>query len=212
MKKLLLLLILMNTNSGKAQTAAEWTRQKATQIRYLYQQLAALEVYAGRLKEGYDIARKGLNTVRNIRNGEWRLHEGFFEALDIVSPAIKAHPKVAAILFAQKHLLKETGALRKQLLQEALLTSKEKAYVESVCANLLWESAHDLEELLAVITSDNYQMGDAERIGRIETLFTQVQEKGVFFQSFRQTVAGLAGGKKVDLRDINLSKRLNALP
>jgi hypothetical protein len=212
MKKLILLLILANPYSGKAQTTAEWTRQKATQIKYLYQQLAALEVYAGRLKEGYAIARKGLNTVRNIRNGEWRLHEGFIKALDIVSPAIKAHPKVAATLFAQKYLLKETGALRKQLQEESLLTSKEKAYVESVCDNLLKESVYDLDELLAIITSNTYQMDDAERIGRMETLFRQVQEKGVFIQSFRRTVASLADGKKGDLRDINISKRLNGLP
>ena len=212
MKRLTLLLILVNSYSGKAQTAAEWTHQKTTQLKYLYQQLAALEVYADRLKEGYAIARKGLNTVRNIRNGEWRLHEGFFEALDIVSPAIKGYPKVAAILSRQKHLLKETGALRSWLQQEALLTGKEKAFARRVCDNLLRESAHDLEELLAVITSGTYQMDDAERIGRMETLFTQVQEKGVFFQSFRQTVAGLAGGKKGDVRDSYLSKRLNGLP
>ena len=49
-----------------AQTWAEWFRQKATQKKYLLQQIAALHVYSGYLSKGYSIAKDGLNTIKSI--------------------------------------------------------------------------------------------------------------------------------------------------
>ena len=48
--------IILSTNIGHSQKWDEWFKQKKTQKKYLIQQIAALKVYLGYLKEGYDIA------------------------------------------------------------------------------------------------------------------------------------------------------------
>ena len=64
-----------------AQTSSEWFRQKATQKKYLLQQIAALQVYSGYLSKGYSIAKNGLNTIKNIKNGDLLQHSNYFTSL-----------------------------------------------------------------------------------------------------------------------------------
>ena len=45
--------------AAKAQTFAEWFQQKKTQIKYLTEQIAALEQYGNYVKQGYRIAQGG---------------------------------------------------------------------------------------------------------------------------------------------------------
>lgn len=56
---------------AEAQTFDEWFRQKKTQKKYLVQQIAALKVYLGYLKEGYEIAQKGMGYSREYQG--WKL-------------------------------------------------------------------------------------------------------------------------------------------
>ncbi len=52
MKKLLIVsIIILFTETLSAQTSAEWLSQKKTQKKYLVQQIAALDVYAGYLSK-----------------------------------------------------------------------------------------------------------------------------------------------------------------
>ena len=51
-----------------AQTLAEWTQQNKTQIKYLVEQIAALQAYALVAEKGYSIAKTGLNAIGNIKN------------------------------------------------------------------------------------------------------------------------------------------------
>src|SRR5260221_4860823 len=87
--------------AGHAQTYDEWFRQKKTQKKYLLQQIAALQVYIDYAKKGYDIASKGLNTIRDIKNGDFNLHRDFFGSLKQVNPKIKKYAKVADIIAYQ---------------------------------------------------------------------------------------------------------------
>ncbi|ULT42931.1 conjugal transfer protein TraI [Niabella defluvii] len=72
MKKILLFLLLVVSAGSnlQAQTFAEWFQQKKTQKKYLLQQIAALQVYIGYAKKGYNIAKDGLNTIGGFTRGE----------------------------------------------------------------------------------------------------------------------------------------------
>ena len=70
MKKCFLCIVLLITTIlCNAQGLSEWFNQKATQKKYLLQQIAALQVYIGYLQKGYSIAKTGLTTIGNIKNG-----------------------------------------------------------------------------------------------------------------------------------------------
>jgi len=72
-----------------AQNWQEWFRQKKTQRKYLVQQIAALKVYLEYLKEGYAVAKKGLNLVGDIKDGNFNSHAEYFGSLKLVNPSVQ---------------------------------------------------------------------------------------------------------------------------
>ena len=110
MKRILLLATvgLFAFHSSGAQTTDEWLNQKATQKKYLLQQIAALQVYLGYAKKGYTIVTSGVNTIRNIKNGDFNLHRDFFSRLKNVNPAIRRYAKVADIISYQVKIIRQT--------------------------------------------------------------------------------------------------------
>ena len=89
MKKIVAIALLLSfATSGSAQTFAEWFNQKATQRKYLIQQIAALQVYIGYVSKGYSIAKNGLNTIRDIKRGDFNLHNSYLTSLVTVNPKI----------------------------------------------------------------------------------------------------------------------------
>ena len=110
MKKLLIISIMvLCAENLSAQTWAEWFRQKATQKKYLLQQIAALHVYLGYLSKGYSIAKDGLNTIKSIKNGDLLQHTNYFTSLVTVNPQIKRYKKVADIIAIQISIAKQSG-------------------------------------------------------------------------------------------------------
>ena len=81
--KLLLLLMCPPTMAS-----AQFFNQKATQVRYLEQQIAALSQYMTTAEQGYRIVRQGLTTIKGFTQGEFNLHTGFFNRLEWINPAI----------------------------------------------------------------------------------------------------------------------------
>ena len=81
MKILLTLCAIMCMSSAKSQTWDEWFQQKKTKLKYIAQQIAAFEVYAGYLKKGYEIVDEGWNTVNDIKHGDFDLHNNYFTSL-----------------------------------------------------------------------------------------------------------------------------------
>jgi hypothetical protein len=75
--------------SAYSQTLAEWTQQKKTQIEYLLDQIAANKVFIDYAQKGYAIAKLGLNTIEDIKSGDFNLHRDLFHSLEIVNPSIK---------------------------------------------------------------------------------------------------------------------------
>jgi len=101
MKLLFVLLLISKSFFSFGQTFEEWTQQKKTQKKYLLQQIAALQLYLGYVKKGYEVVNKGLITVRNIKNGDFNLHRDFLGSLKRVNPKIKKYAKVADIIAYQ---------------------------------------------------------------------------------------------------------------
>jgi hypothetical protein len=115
MKKIILLPVIavLLFYESNAQVFNEWFRQKTTQKKYLLQQIAALQVYIGYAKKGYNIVSSGINTIRDIKKGDFNLHSTFFNALKSINPKISRYVKVADIISYQVRIIK----LAKQTLQ-----------------------------------------------------------------------------------------------
>jgi hypothetical protein len=182
----------------QAQSFAEWFSQKKTQKKYLLQQIAALQIYIGYARKGYDIASSGLNTVKDITNGEFSLHNTFISSLKAVNPAIRSNAKVAEIIALQLAINKTFNGI-----QTGSLSLSNQLYFKDVKDNIRDECSKDLEELLLVITSGKVEMTDDERIKRLDKVYAAMQDKSAFTQSFCNEVSLLARQRENEQESIN---------
>ena len=104
----------------QAQTWSEWFKQKKTQKKYLLQQIAALEVYAGYLKKGYKIFDGGLSAIRDITHGEFNLHNAFISSLKQVSPEIRKDARIAEIIALQVSIMKAFERIKASRIRRSL--------------------------------------------------------------------------------------------
>lgn len=212
MKKLLaIIIIVLCTESVAAQNQAEWFRQKATQKKYLLQQIVALQLYSGYLSKGYIIAKNGLNTIKSFKDGDLTQHIKYFTSLVTVNPQIKKYKKVADIIALQIRIVKQVGFAIKSFKKNDHFTLSEINYLQSVFNTLLSDCAKNLDELLNLITNENLQLKDDERIEAIDKLYIDMLDKEQFAQAFTNNAAGLSIQRSNEKNDIIISKKLNGL-
>ncbi len=211
MKNILIILLSLVSIQSKSQTYDEWFRQKKTQKKYLLQQVAAFQMYIGYAEKGYSIAKKGLNTIQDIKHGDLKLHNSFFNSLEAVNPRIKKYSKVADIIATQISIAKQVHNTLRICRNAKQLTNTELNYLQHVFNNLLDDCAKDLDELFGLITDGEQQMKDDERIKRIDKLYDDMQDKKVFAQSFSHSAKGLSLQRRNDGYDIEIERKLNSL-
>ena len=191
-------LLFFGISNGFAQNWNEIFRQKKTQQKYLLQQIAALEVYTSYLKKGYELVNGGLQTIKDISNGEFGLHNAFITGLKKVSPAVRNDVRVAEIIEMQIAIGREFGSLK----SNPNLNASNQLYIRNVRENLWEESLKDLEELMMVITAGKVEMSDDQRIERLNKVYFSVRDKSAFTQNFISEVGLYVRQKEMEKRSI----------
>lgn len=196
------LLCVLSFQLANAQTFAEWFSQKKTQIKYLTQQIAALEQYESDVKQGYEIAQGGWGGIDNWVKDEFDLHSAYYSSLKTVNPAIKTNPKADSVINYAQLIPRQFDHLDGL----SLLDADNRNYVNKVKAAVLTETDKDLAELQTVMTDGKVQMTDDERIGRLDKLYAMVRDKLVFSRSFCNAVRTLIVQRNNSLNDLNTLK------
>lgn len=176
----------MTCFAGQAQTPTwnELFKQKKTQKKYLIRQVAALKVYLGYLKKGYNIAQKGLTTIGDIRNGTYGLDKDYFNSLKQVSPAIRNSLKVNDILVYQQLIIEEFRKLYNDCNADENFAPDEQDYIGGVYRNILRECNASIDELTMITTTGEAEMKDDERLSRLDKVHEDMQDKYAFTLDF----------------------------
>lgn len=172
----------------------------------MLKQIALLQVYIGYLEKGYDIARKGLKTIADIKDGHWKIDTRFFNSLKNVNPKIRDYVKVAAILQQQLQIVKVCGSLRKQG-----FNTDEVGYIHSVCDHIISECETVVDQLLVVLKDGSLTMSDDERITVIDSIYETVTDQYSFIKDYSERARLLLRSRLKDKNDINVSKVLRGL-
>ena len=199
----LILLITATVPKCQAQTFAEWFKQKKTQQKYLLQQISALQVYIGYAKKGYEIAGSGLQTIRDITDGEFGLHDVFITGLKKVSPAIRNDLRMAEIIALQIAIIRSFNVVKKA----APLSADQLGNMALVADQVISECYNDLEELLLVITSGKVEMTDDQRLERLNGIYDRMVDKSAFAQDFCAKMSLLILQQKNEQNSINQFRR-----
>lgn len=189
---------------AKAQTFAEWFNQKNTQRKYLFQQIAALNIYRQYAMKGYQVAKGGLGSIGGYVGKEYGLHDSYYQNLKTVNASVSNDPQVKAILRWQRDILEQLSAARKI----KGLTRAESKHINSVCTALLKDCDGQLHDLETVLENGKTEMSDEQRLRQIGRLYDNVQDNYRFAANFTAQVRVYAAQKQQATRDVNSIKKL----
>lgn len=192
----------LSVSQAHAQTFAEWFSQKKTQKKYLLQQIAALQVYSGYLKQGYKIADGGLGYITGSLKDEFSLHTTYYDKLRSVNVVVKNNPQVNDILTWQRDILGAVNGLD----QATYLSTKEKLYVGKVKQALLSDCDEQITALQILLTNGKLTMTDDERLKRLNSIHLAMQSNYRFIADFAGKIKVYGLQKQQENTNLETSK------
>ncbi|UYQ92153.1 hypothetical protein MKQ68_18870 [Chitinophaga horti] len=193
MKRLMMMAVCcLVATACSGQTWNEWFRQKNTQKKYLAQQILALKAYSEVIQKGYGIAREGLNVIGSITDGEFRLHDLFFNSLRNVSPVVGRYGRIADIIGLQLTTVRKASRQIAEIRRDKKFRRAEIDYLGRVFAKLLEDCSVTVDELIEVTTSGELELSDDARLKRIDVLYERTCQQHAFCEVFGQEAMVLA--------------------
>jgi hypothetical protein len=184
---------------------------QSKQVRLYLKQIAANKAFIEWIQKGYKIARTGLTTIGDIKNGEFSLHKDFFGSLRSVNPRIKNAAIVADIVAYQYKIVQTYSRAMKHLRASVQFKDAEVRYINSVFSKLLDDTARNLDDLTTLLTADQYQMSDDERIKRINAVHAEMKSNYVFAQRFGNQALVMAVQRQQEGNEVGNSRLLNGI-
>lgn len=185
MKKWLFgLLVLALSMPVRAQTFAEWWEQNKTRLEYYAKQISELQVYIGEAEKGYSIMENGINTIGQIKKGEFNLHNAFYSSLESVNPTIAKLGEVADIIALQAAIVERFSSSLSRYRQNAALRANEVEYIGQVYQMVLQDGEADVTALIQILTADKLKMTDDQRMARLHGLESDMRQRYEFTAGF----------------------------
>lgn len=191
-----------------APTWNELFKQKKTQTKYSVQQIAGLQVYLELVKQGYKLAKSGLELVNTIKNGEFSLHDAYYLSLKIVSSRVRQYPNLSATINNLQFINSQSNWLRKSVRNNDVFTNDRTQFVLDCLSRLDADMAASLNELTGIISDNKLEMSDDERMKRIDQLFEYTTKRVVFIKSFTGVTIAIGRSKKIEEGEVNLLKSI----
>jgi len=176
------------------------------------QKLAQLKGILSDMYKGYQIVSSGYETIKNISEGNFNLHQVFLDGLLAVSPAVQNYKRIADIVNDQVMIVKEYKNAFNQFKLDANFTIEEITYLGKVYNNLFNASLKDIDELIMVITASTLRMSDDERLSSIDKIFAGMQDKLTFLRHFNNNTTLLAVQRAKERNDVSTIQNIYGLP
>ncbi len=211
MKSILVIFGCSLTVTLYSQNLQEWTKQKKTQIKYLVQQIAALEVYTSYSRKGMNIVNTGTQAITDLKQGDFFMHNNYFESLKNINPTITSYSKVASIITNEKLTEALCNKQIRAVFKTIQLNNDEVRYCRRVYQHLLQESSKIIGQLQQVITPGPSSLKDDERIKRIDDLYKDINDQYVFAKHFSNVVFELSVQRFIDKNNIASIRKMFGL-
>ena len=166
------------------------------------QKLSQLKSILSDLYKGYQIVSSGYETIKNISQGNFNLHQAFLDGLLLVSPAVSNYKRIPDIINDQLLIVQEYKNAIAMYRRDKHFLPDELIYLGGVYNNLFNQSMNTLNELIMVITPKKTRMGDAERINSIDRLYHDMDDKLTFLRYFDNHTTLLAVQRAKEQNDV----------
>ena len=182
--------------AGIKTNAQGFFNQKGAWIKNQLKQIALWEIYIKEVEKGYNIAKTGLNTINDVKSGDFQLHVDHFGALMMVNPDIRKYSRIAEILLLP-------SAIKK------LYPKTANAYINTVFSHLMEEAASNVDQLHILLSPGNYSITDDERIKQVDKLYADMKDKYAFAKSFASDAGILSLQQLKEKNETGTSRLLN---
>jgi hypothetical protein len=174
----------------------------------MLKQIALLAVYMKDLEDAMKIAKDGLTTISEIKNGEFNLHSLFFNSLQRVNPSVAKYSKIAEIISDQVAIVSNFKNVINRLNVSGRMTNSEMSYINAVYSNISGECTKSLNDLIAVTTDGTLEMTDDERIKRIDGIYDDMKDKYAFTLSFTGGAGSLTDSRGSEIGELEFLKSI----
>ncbi|WP_209864208.1 TerB family tellurite resistance protein [Chitinophaga sp. OAE865] len=172
------------------------------------EKLAQFKSILSNMKKGYDLVSKGYTKIKDVTEGNFKVHEVFLDGLMAVNPRIARYQKVPAIIEDQISILNEYTQAWNRFRGDGRFTEKELTYLARVYSNLFNRSLASIDELTMILTASTLRMSDDERIEAIDRIYEQTQQKLSFLRGFNKKASIIDQKRKKAIED---NERIRAL-
>jgi hypothetical protein len=172
------------------------------------EKLSQLKQVLSDMKKGYETLSNGYGRIKDIAQGNFKLHEVFLDGLLLVNPELRKYRKVKDIIEYQLLLLKEYQSAFGRFSSGGNFRAEEIAYLSKVYAGLFDRSIQNLDELAMVMTSSKLRMSDDERLEAIDRIYIDMREKLGFLVRFNEQAAILDKQREELLKTAKTMKSL----
>jgi hypothetical protein len=149
--------------------------QEIQQLLLNVEKLDQLREMLDQMKDKYQILTQGYDRVKSLTEGNFKLHEVFLDRLVRVNPKVKSYYRVAQIVEMQLLLAKGIGEMKKDFSLRDLVSGSDLNFLREVYGSFGKSSLRNLEELLLILSDNQLQMDDAERIHAIDRIHLDMQ-------------------------------------
>jgi hypothetical protein len=204
MRKWCVILVLLC--AGTMRAGAQ--EHEAQQLLLNVEKLVQFKQILSDLKKGYDILSKGYNLIKNISEGNFKLHEAFLDALFEVSPTVRKYKKIADIIAMQIRLIQQYKSAFSRFKKGGQFTVEEIDYLSRVYGRLFNESLKNLDDLAMVVTAGKVRMSDEERLSAIDRIYASMEDKLLFLNAFNGKTSVLAVQRAKERNEVNVLEDL----
>lgn len=141
--------------------------QEIQQLLLNVQKLEQLKDLLVQMKDKYQIIQQGYQQVKSVTEGNFRLHEVFLDRLYRVSPEVKKYYRIAEIVQMQLDLVSYT---RQSIQSHSGNDFADLLYLKDVFTRLNGMGLRNLEELMLLLSDNQLQMDDAERLSAVDRI------------------------------------------
>lgn len=199
-------IFLLRPLSSAAQT------QEVQQLLLNLEKLAQLKSILENMYKGYKVIDQGYSTIKNLSEGNFKLHQVFLDGLMSVSPLVKNYKRITDIIIYQKRILMECQNGIKIMNAKTGFTPQEKEYMKTVYEKFISKSLKNLDELALIIAAGKLRMNDAERLSAIDRIFEGIEEQFLTLRSFNNQTTLLSLQREKEKVEIDLTRNLYNLP
>lgn len=204
MKKIILFFLMCSMSFQSNAQAAE-----IQQLLLNLEKLAQFKKILQNMYDGFKLISNGYNAVKDISEGNFKLHKVFLDGLSDVSPAVKKYKRIADIIDYQLRIVNDSKKVLQQFRSDKQFNTTELNYLATVYDNLIRQTLKHVEELLLVVTAGKLRMSDDERLAAIDRIFVSVESQYSFVREFSNSTKLLSLQRRSEHEQIDRMRLLH---